>query len=70
MMRLVLYLAWLHVQGIAKAIWQDRHRRFLFIAWLVALAFVNWRILSGHLSLNDVIIDILVGFIVSLPFLR
>ena len=68
MIRLLLDLAGLYVRVAATTIWRDK--RFRFLVWLLAVEIAVWRAALGHLSLDDVINDVVVGIIVSLPFLR
>jgi hypothetical protein len=65
---LLLDLAWLYIRVAIETVWQDRRVRFLF--WLLAVGIAIWRAALGHLSLDDVINDIVIGIIISVPFLR
>jgi hypothetical protein len=66
--RLVLDLAWLYVRVAVSTIWRDRWFRFWI--WLLAVGIALCRMASGQMSLDDILNEILLGIIISMPFLR
>jgi hypothetical protein len=61
-------LTWLQIRIVAITIWEDKRVRFL--TWLLALGLTVWQAISGRLGFNDIVNEILLGFIFSMPFRR
>ena len=66
--QLFLYCTWLYVRTLADILWQDR--RIRFAVWLLAVAAVVWRFLRGRVTYEDVVNEILIDLVLSVPFLR
>lgn len=65
--RLLLDLAWLYARVVAETLWEDD--KFRLLVWLLAVAIAIWRMASGHLTADDLINEVVLGIVFSLPFL-
>lgn len=67
-LKLRVELAWLYICIVALTLWEKKWARFL--VWLLCLGLTIRQMASGRLSLNDIINEIVLGILCSMPFLR